>query len=251
SFEFKTDAPDEKLSELLSVKPEFTIDEASVVIASQGHRYRLPKGHSAYDRPFASGRPRALREVESERTVANIHGTFYEVPLVTNGAPPAWNLIRPISSHRKQISDFCSWNGLLVLSGVRHDALNDGHVFRDPEVGCGLWFGGIDDLWKLGKPIGLGGPWKASDVRAGIPSDPYLMTGYDRKSVTVSHTATKPAAFRLEIDIDGQGRWVEYKTFNCPVNETVSHVFPQGFSACWIRAVCDRDTTATVQFAYQ
>ena len=39
--------------------------------------------------------------------------------------------MRPVSSHSKQITDFCSWNGLLVLCGVRSDATNDGHVFRD------------------------------------------------------------------------------------------------------------------------
>ncbi|MCA9061869.1 MAG: hypothetical protein KDA96_02390, partial [Planctomycetaceae bacterium] len=250
-FEFTPDVPDEKLSNLLHVKPEFTIDEASVVITSQGQRYRLPKGHPTYDQPFASGWPRALREVESERTIANIHGTFYEVPLVTNGAPPAWNLIRPVSSHQKQISDFCSWNGLLVLSGVRHDASNDGHVFRDPETGFGLWFGGVDDLWKFGKPTGRGGPWKTSEVRAGIPSDPYLMTGYDRKSVTMSNTGRNPVNIRLEIDLDGEGRWIGYRTFHCLMNETVSHDFPKGFSACWIRAVSDHDTTATVQFTYR
>ena len=250
-FEFQADASDESISKLLRVEPEFTIDEASVIIESQGQRYRLPKGDSAYDEPFASGWPRALREVESERTIANVHGTFYEVPLITNGAPPAWNLIRPISSHRKQITDYCSWNGLLVLSGVRHDAPADGHVFRDPKLAMGLWFGAVDDLWKFGQPVGNGGPWKNTSVRAGVPSDAYLMTGFDQKSVSLSHTSTEPVTIRLQIDLDGRGRWIEYKSFNCPAAKVLSHAFPDGFSACWIRAVSDRATTATVQLNYQ
>ena len=250
-FAFQADASDESLSKLLRVDPEFTTDEASVIIESQGQRYRLPKGDPRYDTPFASGWPRALREVESERTIANIHGTFYEVPLITNGAPPAWNLIRPISSHRKQITDYCSWNGLLVLSGIRHDANNDGHVLRNPKLAMGLWFGGVDDLWKFGKPVGYGGPWKNTSVRAGAASDAYLMTGYDQKSVSLSHTSTEPATIRLEVDVDGRGRWIEYKSFKCPVNKTISYDFPDGFSACWIRAVSDRDTIATVQLQYQ
>ena len=57
-----------------------------------------------------------MREVESERHLANIHGTFYEVPLLTNGEPPAIDLMRPIASHSKHITDYCSWNGLLVLA---------------------------------------------------------------------------------------------------------------------------------------
>ncbi len=118
AFEFVSDVSDPQLHELLRVEPEFTVDAASVVLKYQGQNYRLPKGDPAFDEPFASGWPRALREVESERHLANIHGTFYEVPLISNGAPPAWNLMRPVSSHSKQISDFCSWNGLLVLAGV-------------------------------------------------------------------------------------------------------------------------------------
>ena len=140
-FEFATDKTDNKLKNLLHVESEFSVDAASVVLNSKGRTYRLPKGHAAYNRPFESGWPRSSREVESERHLANIHGTFYEVPLVTNGAPPAWNLMRPVSSHRKRITDFCTWNGLLVLSGIKLDASNDGHIFQNPELGTGLWFG--------------------------------------------------------------------------------------------------------------
>ena len=38
----------------------------------------------------------------------------------------------------------------------------------------------------LGKPRGDGGPWKDTKVKAGTASDPYLMTAYDRKSLTLS-----------------------------------------------------------------
>lgn len=251
SFEFEADATDEDLEQLLQVEPEFTIDEASVIIESQGKRYRLPKGHATYDKPFASGWPRALREVESERQLANIHGTFYEIPLITNGAPPAWNLMRPVSSHRKQITDFCSWNGLLVLSGIKSDSPNTGHIFRDSKLSTGLWFGGIDDLWKLGKPVGRGGPWKNTKVKVGIPSDPYLMRGYDRKTAALSHTWGKPITITLEFDIDGNGRWVKYESIPVPANATATYDIPSGFSACWVRAISDVETSATVQFDYR
>lgn len=250
-FEFETDAKSEDLAKLLHVEQEFLVDASSVILKSEGRRYRLPKGHSAYDQPFASGWPRASREVESERHLANIHGTFYEVPLITNGSPPAWNLMRPVSSHRKQIADFCSWNGLLVLSGIRSEAANDGHVFRDSELGIGLWFGGIDDLWKLGKPVGRGGPWMATNVKGNVPSDPYLMTGYDQKSVQISHDHSEPVSITLEVDIDGKGLWVKYKTFKVPEGKVEGHEFPVEFSACWVRAVSDTDTLATVQLQYR
>ena len=191
TFRFREGRPDARLKSLLHVEPEFKVDNASVVLESQGKTYRLPKGNAAFDKPLMSGWPRTAREVESERHLANIHGTFYEVPLVTNGAPPAWNRMRPVSSHSKQITDFCSWNGLLVLAGVRADATDDGHVFANKKDKVSLWFGGIDDLWKLGKPVGEGGPWRNSKVEKDVPSAPYLMTGYDKKSVTISHRGDK------------------------------------------------------------
>ena len=194
---------------------------------------------------------RAVREVESERHLANIHGTFYEVPLITNGAPPAFPLLRPVSSHSKQITDFCSWNGLLVLAGVRSDAANDGHVFADADNDTALWFGGVDDLWKLGKPVGRGGPWHDSEVQARIPSDPYLMTGYDRKSLELSHHSTQPVTITLQVDIDGTGLWVDYRAFQVEPNKTLTYQFPTGFSACWVRAVSDRDTKATLTLIYR
>ncbi|MCA8987568.1 MAG: hypothetical protein KDA78_08005 [Planctomycetaceae bacterium] len=250
-FQFQADSPDEQLQELLKVEPEFSVDEASVLIVSQGKRYRLPKGHAAYDQPFASGWPRALREVESERTLANIHGTFYEVPLVTNGAPPAWNLMRPVSSHRKQISDYCSWNGLLVLSGIRGDAQEDGHIFHDTNLKMGMWFGGVDDLWKFGRPVGKGGPWKDSPVQAGVASDPYLMRGYDRKSVSLKHNADQAVRMTLEIDIDGTGLWIDHKQVSVPAGQVAHYNFPTGFSACWVRVRAGSSTTATAQFTYE
>lgn len=250
-FEFTQQPSDPVLAEKLTIESEFSVDDASVILNYQGQAYRLPKGDPAYDKPFSSGWPRASREVESERHLANIHGTFYEIPLVTNGAPPAWNLVRPVSSHSKQITDFCSWNGLLVLCGVRSDAKNDEHVFRDNKHRAGLWFGGIDDLWKLGKPHGQGGPWFNSNVKTGVPSDPYLMRGYDRKSVTMSHSASQPVTITLQVDINGNGLWVNYKRFVIATDTPVSYEFPSAFSACWVRAVSDTDTSATVQFDYQ
>ncbi len=239
-----------RLRELLAVKPAFRLDEASVVIEFGSERLRLPKGSAEYDEPWTQGWPRCNREVESERQLANIHGTFYELPLVINGEPPAWRLIRPVASHRKRIVDFCSWNGLLVLAGARTDRA-DAHTFVDQSKGLALWMGGIDDLWKLGKPIGVGGPWKNSSVRAGQPSDAYLMTGYDRKSLELSHTSKAECAFQIQVDINGRGLWCNYARASVPAESTWRHTFPEGFSASWIRAISEQDTNATLTLRYE
>jgi len=248
-FEFQPDEPDETLARLLEVKPEFEVDAASVILRHRGQQIRLPKGPSAFDKPFANGWPRGTREVESERHLANIHGTFYEVPLLTNGDPPEFHLLRPVASHAKQITDFCSWNGLLVLAGVRADAANDAHVFSSPKHGIGLWFGGVDDLWKLGKPVGHGGPWKDTPVKAGKPSDPYLMTGYDKKTLTL--VSGVDAAITIEFDFDHLSGWHPYQTVQLRAGQAFSHEFPAGFSAHWVRFTADRACTATAQLAYE
>jgi hypothetical protein len=250
-FDFHTGQTDEKLSALLKVEPEFSVDAASVILRHGDVNLRLPKGAAAYDQPFVGGWPRMTREVESERHLANIHGTFYEVPLVINGMPPAYNLMRPVSSHSKQITDYCSWNGLLVLAGVRGNAESDGHVFTSREHKTAIWLGGIDDLWKLGKPVGQGGPWKDSPVKGGVPSDAYLMTGYDRKTVRLSHSSETPVSITLQVDINGTGLWVDYQTFRLTPGDTFTHEFQPGFSANWIRAVSDQETIATVWFVYE
>ena len=246
AFEFQPDVADAELHNLLQIQPGFTVDAASVILQFKDKTLRLPKGNVAFDKPFAAGWPRALREVESERNIANIHGTFYEVP-----RPALWSQMRPVASHSKQIMDFCSWNGLLVMTGVRRNPAEDSHVFVSKNNDAALWLGAIDDLWKFGKPTGHGGPWLQSNVKAEQPSDPYLMTGYDKKSASMSHASQEPVIFTLQVDIDGTGFWVDYQSFKVGPNESATHVFPAGFSACWIRAKCDHDTIATLQFTYE
>ena len=249
TFAFQPAEKDEKLAELLKIEPEFTVDDASVILTYGTRRLRLPKGDAAFDRPFASGWPRGSREVESERHLANFHGTFYEIPLVTNGRPPAFERMRPVASHSKQITDFCSWNGLLVLAGIRPDATNDGHVIADTANHTALWFGGVDDLWQLGKPVGQGGPWCETTVKAGQPSDPYLMTGYDRKTLTLR--ADRDVTVTIEVDVDHQSGWRRYGRFQLEADKESTHDFPVGFSAHWIRFVTDHDCTATARLVYR
>jgi hypothetical protein len=251
TFRFRNDKPDDSLKKLLRIEPEFTVDDASVILKSEGRTMRLPKGHAAYDKPFASGWPRGSREVESERHLANIHGTFYEVPLITNGRPPAFHLMRPVASHRKQITDFCTWNGLLVLAGIRCGVSAGDHIFNDPGEDIGLWFGGIDDLWQLGKPVGTGGPWKETAVRAGQASDPYLIYGYDKKSFRLMHRGETTVTVTAEIDITGDGNWVSYRTFEVSPKKETRHTFPAALSANWIRLRSDTDATFTATFRYE
>jgi hypothetical protein len=114
----------------------------------------------------------------------------------------------------------------------------------------GFWFGAIDDLWRMGKPAGWGGPWWDSPVEAGAVSDPFLMTGFDRKVVHLAHDAGKEVAFRIDIDFLGSGAWKTYETIVVPADGYAHHEFPAGFSAHWVRVAADRACKATAYFVY-
>jgi len=218
-------------------------------VDDDGRRYRLPRGDDSFDREGPLGPERIDREVCTERDLFNCHGTFYELPARNAGG---FAKIRPVATHNRHITDYCSWRGMLVLAGIADDApAANSHIIRSDDGRCALWFGAVDDLWELGKPRGRGGPWKDTAVKAGEPSDAYLMTGYDHKTVTLRHEGESTVAIRLEVDIDGNGNWKVYKSFDVPPGRTLTHRFAEAFSAYWVRAVASSDVTATVQFVYE
>lgn len=219
-------------------------DEASVVYTDDnGNRWRFPGGEEG----TISGSYRIAREVATERDLLHIDGSFYELPARNAGGV---SKARPVATHHRLVHDFCSYRGLLIMSGVDLRA-GDGnpHIIRSDDGKVAVWAGAIDDIWKLGKPRGVGGPWKQTKINADAISDPYLMTAYDHKELLleVEHATTITA----QIDIHGDGTWVDYRRFTLPANGTRTHVFPDSFSAYWIRFVSDADTTATAILTYR
>jgi hypothetical protein len=181
------------------------------------------------------GLERVCREVSTERDLLNAHGTFYELPAENAGG---FAKIRPITTHNRHIVDYCSYRGMLILSGIA------GNV-RSDDGKASIWAGVVDDLWKFGRAVGHGGPWKDSAVKANVPSDPFLMNGYDAKHLDIS--ADRACKIRIEVDLTGDGHWVTYKTGE----QKLSHDFPAGYNACWIRFTSDTDCTATAQLEYK
>jgi len=219
------------------------IDEASVLFLDQdGKRWRLPKGEIG---KHPLGNYRVAREIVTERDIFNADGTLYELPARNAGG---FIKVRPVTTHDRLIHDLCGYRGLLVMSGIAKDAPESNkHILRSTDGKTALWAGVIDDLWKLGKPRGIGGPWKDTKVKAGVLSDPYLMTAYDKKSLTL--TTSAPATITAEIDISGNGDWSPYMTFE--VNGESTHTFPDAFSAYWIRFRSDTDCAATATLTYE
>ncbi len=241
--------PRTPLRDFLKPEASFSVDGASVILHSEGKTLRLPKGDAAFDKAFAQGTPRAHREILSERLMANIHGTFYEVPFWVVGQPALYAKMKPVCTHNKQIMDYATWRGLLVLSGVNPAAPASDHVVKSADGKTALWLGAIDDLWQLGKPVGTGGPWKDSAVKAGVPSDPYLMNGYDQKSLRL--LANRDCTVTLEADFDLLSGFHKVMTFKLKAGQELNHAFPADFAAHWVRVSADRDCTATAWFVYR
>ena len=230
-------------------KEIWTEDDASVIVHAKEYQLRLPKGHANYSKQFSAKTARVTREVESERELANISGTFYELPLYKVGKEPLYKMMRPVATHNKQITEFNTWNGLLVLSGVKLDAKESDHVYKSEDGKVALWFGGIDDLWSFGKPVGEGGPWKNTQVKANHLSDMYLMTGYDNKTVVLESNVD--TQFHLYIHINHYSNEpVLFKTFQLKAGEKVIYKFPKGFSAHWAQLKSSSACKATAWFVY-
>jgi len=222
-------------------------DAASIIYTDEaGRRWRLPLGSASNGAPF---RPvRVDREVSTERDLFNAGGIFYELPSNNAGGIA---MVRPVATHNLDIDDYCSWRGLMVMSAARARAAGNDRLVRSTAGQGALWLGISDDLWQLGKARGEGGPWKDSAVRAGEPSDPYLMTGFSEKTLRLSHDQPAPLAVRVDIDLTGSGLWVAYRTFEVPAGRAFEHRFPDGFSAYWIRTVALADARATAQLTYR
>lgn len=231
--------------------PGVGVDAASAYyVDDAGKRWRFPVGERKS--PEVHRWARVAREVCTERDLFHVAGTFFELPAENAGG---FAKIRPIATHDRWIVDFASYRGMLVLAGVStemlarvHKGTGNPHIVRSEDGRTGLWVGAVDDLWKLGKPRGVGGPWMDTEVEANTWSDPYLMTGYDEKDYFVR--ADQEVEFVLELDVSGAGDWLEFDRIRVQPDEAVMGRFPRGLEAYWLRARVTGDCQATLRFSY-
>ena len=231
-------------------KDVVTIDESSVlVVDDSGRRWRFPLGNQAYTELIGQAQLRLCREVATERDLMNLHGTFYELPAEN---ADGFAKVRPISSHSFRIHDYASYRGMLVLTGIDPGMASKNERIISSEDGkAAVWLGVIDDLWKLGKPTGVGGPWKKTLVEAHQPSDPYLIGFYDQRNLTISHQANQAVTFKIEVEPVGHGPWMLYQQVTIAPGEVFKHEFPDSFQARWIRFTADKDCEASTWLEYR
>ena len=226
-----------------------SVEESSVlIIDDSGRRWRLPKGSNKFDGLTNNAQMRICREVATERDLLNCHGTFYELPAEN---ADGFAKIRPIASHNFRIHDYASYRGMLIMTGINPEQANDNpHIVKSEDGKAALWAGVIDDLWKMGKPVGEGGPWKNKVIEANVPSDPYLIGFYDKKKVSISHNQSTNVKFTIEVNPIGHGPWMIYKEISVEPGKTINHIFEDDFQARWLRIIADKDCEATAWFVY-
>lgn len=155
--------------------------------------------------------------------------------------------VRPIATHLRICPDFVHWRGALVLAGDQTD-----NAVGQPQ--SGLWFGSIDELAGWGKPTGWGAMWRHEPVKAGTPSDPFLMTGFDRKVLHLlrEDDGATPVDVVVEVDFLGDGTWAEYGRHRLEGKGAyIHHEFADAFGAHWVRVKASGDATLTAQLFYQ
>jgi hypothetical protein len=224
-------------------------DGSILIVDARNRRWRLPLGDGEYASKIKEGALRLCREVATERDLLSLAGTFYELPAEN---ADGYAKVRPIASHKFGINDYASYRGMLVMTGIDHAvAKGNPHVVFSKDGKAAVWAGVIDDLWKLGKPVGHGGPWVETEVKAGEYSDPFLIGFYDKREMSISHRSSGEVTFSVEVDPTGDGQWFHYADFNVKPGDTVEHRFPDTFQARWIRLKVDHDTKVTALFDYR
>jgi hypothetical protein len=173
----------------------------------------------------------------------DVHGMFYEL------SPLGWQAssfgVRPISQHLRVVPDFCSFRGMLVMGGNEVSSIFDNNVVTGQSQ-SGLWLGKTDDLWSWGKPQGWGSVWKDEHLVAGDKSDPFLMTGFDKKVLHLScDGCLDPDSHQLDVQLDPvgdasyTGRWRTITTLTLSDVGSFYTIYPfaSGVSAHWVRLV--------------
>lgn len=224
----------------------------------QWHSYRLPKASHCYDgaHGWNTEWPR-IREIGEDALLMTMHGGFWKFPKTFSAADSAG--LAPRSTYLKVIGDFCRWNDRLVLGcddTAQSEFLNKdrlkGELAGPGKSQSNLWFLDPPHLDGFGPPLGRGAVWLNDDVKAGAASEPFLFSGFAKRSLHLTHAGTEPVGFLLEVDTNGNGQWEKLREVTVPADGNLWLDFPQGQTGAWIRLTPKQDAPgATAFFHYR
>jgi hypothetical protein len=88
-------------------------------------------------------------------------------------------------------------------------------------------------------------------VKKDQASDPYLMLGYEQKSLVLNHDQDEAVEFEVQVDFLGTGDFATYSVIGVQPGQKLQHRFEDGFSAHWVRIVAKSGARVTAQFIYE
>jgi len=202
-------------------------------------KYRLPKAHDFWGHSDATNT--RIRHVNPHATLADLFGICY---IVTDGygtpGVPSTFIPKPMGNHLSTFEDFTTWRGRLAVLGTAN-------WFRSHErsgADTGLRVMTLEDLYQMGKPHGHGGVWNGTSVGAGETSDPFLINGFDQKTI---HLETDAATdYTIQVDPIGDGSWKDYDTVSFSGSGYDTYIMSG--DAVWARVKSSDAVTATAWF---
>ena len=229
------------------------------------HRFRLPKSSHSYDgaHGWNTEWPR-IREIGEDFLLMTMHGAFWKFPKTFKASNTAG--ITPRSNYLKVIGDFTRWTikpndpaGDRIVFGCDDTAKNEFLNTRSakgkiagPQSQSNLWFVEPKQLDDLGPVIGRGGVWVNEAVKANVASDAFLVSGFARRGLHLSHNSDVEATIEIAIDVNGDGRWSNVKSVKVGGGRSSWIDLNDIGPAIWMRLTSDQDindATAWFQFS--
>ena len=221
--------------------------------------YRLPKASHSYDgaHGWNTEWPR-IRNVGTDSKpdyLMTMHGMFWHFP----GQFTADNSrgIRPRSTYLKVIGDFTRWNDQLVFGcddSAQKEFLNKrkakGNIEGPGQSNSNLWFTSFSKPDELGPATAEGAVWINENIKANEYSEPFLFAGWGNRIGWIKNQGTQPVAFTYEVDTKGTNEWKTLKSITVNPGKAANVLFPAEDKGEWIRVKVDKNTLATVSFAY-
>ncbi|HOX02513.1 MAG TPA: hypothetical protein P5555_09570 [Candidatus Paceibacterota bacterium] len=222
------------------------------------HAYRLPKASHCYDgaHGWNTEWPR-IRDIGEEALLMTMHGSFWRFPRTFSAASSLG--LAPRSAYLKVIGDFCRWNDRVVFGcddTAQSEFLNKdrlkGNLAGPGKSQSNLWFVEPSRLGSFGPALGRGAVWLKDDVKAGAASEPFLFSGFAKRSLHLAHRSAEPVTFHLEVDSQGDGKWTKLRDVSVPASGNVWLEFLSTETGAWLRLTSSRDAAkATAFFHYR
>ncbi len=184
-----------------------TDDHAVRYVSDDGRRWVIP-----VQDPATSHYGRLCREVCTERDLLHICGTFIELPAENAGGITH---ARAIASHPFAIHDYASYRGMLVLTAAK-GAKPGEHIVTSKDGAAAVWLGVVDDIWKLGRPVGRAQIGLTVRNAGMWTSDPVLANGFGDAFITCRVSGGLGGVVFVDADISGDGTWVGISRIQVP-----------------------------------